>query len=142
MTSCAPWYSCHRPQSSESRSWLVHETTHPAAAVRVMITSDGHQADAAQRIQRMALGIVTHGEANLGQRPGDPAGEWHEGSSAGSGRPRQHWPFMIQRDRREGQPGIRDRSQPAAASLVTRGVTHFRLALIMISPRPCRCRQR
>jgi hypothetical protein len=49
-----------------------------------MITSDGHQANAAQRIQRMALGIVTHGEANLGQCPGDPAGEWHEGIIGGN----------------------------------------------------------
>jgi hypothetical protein len=84
MTSCAPWYSRHRPQSSESRSCVVHETTHPAAAVRVMITSDGHQADAAQRVQRMALGTVMQGEANLGQRPGDPAGEWHEGIIGGN----------------------------------------------------------
>lgn len=48
-----------------------------------MTTSDGHQADATQPVQRMPLGTVMQGEASLGQRPGDVAGEWREGIIGG-----------------------------------------------------------
>jgi hypothetical protein len=67
---------------------------------------------------RYGIPRIRPGRAELlGRRPVRPG---PAGTPGGAGRVRPDRPAP---GPREGQPGIRDRSQPAAASLVTRGVT-------------------